>query len=62
MPLVARFEQGSGGGGRECPLSLVSSRGVVVVGVNGPRHSFWARERHSEDRAGSGGGGRECPF
>ena len=25
--------QGSDGGGRECPLSFVSSRGVVVVGV-----------------------------
>ena len=47
--IVARFEQGSGGGGgRECPLLLVLSRGVVVVGVNGPRHSFWARERCSE--------------
>jgi hypothetical protein len=30
MPFVVRFEQGSGGGGRECRLLLVSSRKVVV--------------------------------
>ena len=42
--------QRSGGGGHECHLSFVSSRGVVVVGVNGfPNGSF---------EQGSGGGGR----
>jgi hypothetical protein len=42
MPIVARNEQGSGGGGRECPSSLETSRAVVVVGMNACRHSFRA--------------------
>ena len=49
MPFVVRFEHAIGGGGHECRLSLVSSRQVVVVGVNGfPIGSF---------KQGSGGGG-----
>jgi hypothetical protein len=34
MLFVFHFEQGSGGGGHECCLSFISSRGVVVVGMN----------------------------
>jgi hypothetical protein len=42
MPVVARFEQGSGGGGRECPSLLETSRAVVVVGMNARRRLFRA--------------------
>jgi len=36
--------QGSGGGGHKCRLLLVSSRQVVVVGMNAICHSFRAGE------------------
>jgi len=70
MPFVARFEQASGGGGHECHLSFISSRGVVVVGVNAVCRSFRAgkwwwkyppppscvlREGGTEQRSGGGG-------
>jgi len=34
MPFVIHFRQQNGGDGRECHLSLVSIRKVVVVGMN----------------------------
>ena len=42
MPFVAHFEQASGGGGHECHLLFVSSRGVVVVSVNAVYRLFRA--------------------